>query len=41
MNITRDLPLNQAVPVTVRVPPSGELAFTCGMDMYRGAVVVQ
>lgn len=41
MNINRDLPLNQPVAVTVRVPASRELAFTCGMDMYRGAVVVQ
>lgn len=41
LNINRDLPLNQAVAVTVRVPASGQLAFTCGMDMYRGSVVVQ
>jgi plastocyanin domain-containing protein len=41
LNITRDLPLNQSVAVQVRVPPSGQLGFTCGMDMYRGSVVVQ
>lgn len=41
LNIERDLPLNQAVTVAVHVPASGELSFTCGMGMYRGAVVVQ
>ncbi len=41
LNINRDLPLNQPVAVAVRVPASGELGFTCGMDMYRGAVVIQ
>lgn len=41
LNIQRDLPLNQAVAVAVRVPANGQLGFTCGMDMYRGAVVVQ
>ena len=40
LNITRDLPLNQSVAVQVHVPPSGQLGFTCGMDMYRGSVVV-
>lgn len=41
LNIERDLPLNQAVAVAVHVPANGELSFTCGMGMYRGAVVVQ
>ena len=40
-NLERDLPVGQAVEVAVTVPPSGELAFTCGMNMYRGSVVVQ
>ncbi|MFL5377374.1 MAG: cupredoxin domain-containing protein [Myxococcales bacterium] len=34
------LPLNQAVDVKVNVPKSGELAFACPMDMYRGAIQV-
>ena len=34
------LPLNQAVDVKVKVPKSGELAFACPMDMYRGAIKV-
>jgi plastocyanin domain-containing protein len=41
MNLQRDLPLNTAVPITVTVPASGALAFTCGMNMYRGSVVVR
>jgi plastocyanin domain-containing protein len=40
LNIQRDLPLNQPVEVTV-TPTSGRLAFTCGMNMYRGSVVAQ
>ena len=36
-----ELPLDTPVDVAVTVPPSGELAFACGMDMYRGAVVAQ
>jgi membrane fusion protein, heavy metal efflux system len=40
-NIRRALPLNQ--PVTIEFTPktSGEIAFTCGMNMLKGAVVVQ
>lgn len=41
LNLRRDLPLNQPVEVAVNVPASGELRFTCGMNMYRGAVVAQ
>src|SRR4051794_5299357 len=41
LNLRRDLPLNQPVVVTVNAPASGRVAFTCGMGMYRGAVVVQ
>jgi plastocyanin domain-containing protein len=34
------LPLNSAVDVKVKVPASGELAFACPMDMYRGSIKV-
>ena len=34
------LPLNSPVDVKVKVPASGELAFACPMDMYRGAIKV-
>jgi plastocyanin domain-containing protein len=41
LNIKKDLPLNQPVPVDLTMPASGKVAFTCGMDMYRGAVVAE
>src|SRR5438067_3066510 len=34
------LPLNAPVDVKVTAPPSGQLAFACPMNMYRGAIVV-
>jgi plastocyanin domain-containing protein len=34
------LPLNAPVDVKVTAPASGELAFACPMNMYRGAIVV-
>ena len=41
LNIRKDLPLNTAVPVDFTMPASGSVAFTCGMNMLRGSVVVQ
>ena len=40
LKIERDLPLNVAVPVDFDMPSSGKIAFTCGMDMYDGALLV-
>lgn len=40
-DIRRDLPLNEAVEVTFTPTAAGRLRFTCGMDMYDGAIVVQ
>ncbi len=34
------LPLGAPIDVKVTPPPSGQLAFACPMNMYRGAVVV-
>jgi plastocyanin domain-containing protein len=34
------LPLDKAIDVRLRSPKSGQVRFACGMDMYRGAVVV-
>ena len=34
------LPLDKPVDVKVKVPASGEIAFACPMDMYRGAIKV-
>ena len=40
LDIRRPLPLNQ--PVTIEFTPSGgEIAFTCGMHMLHGSIVVQ
>ena len=39
--IKKDLPLNQPVAVDLTMPASGKLAFSCGMDMYRGAVIAE
>jgi hypothetical protein len=41
LNIRRELPVGQTVVVELTPQASGELAFTCGMNMYRGALVVQ
>jgi plastocyanin domain-containing protein len=35
------LPLHTAVEIPVTAPASGELAFACGMDMFRGAILVE
>ena len=41
LDIKKDLPLNEPVAVDVTMPASGKLAFTCGMDMYKGALVAE
>lgn len=41
LDLRRDLPLAEPVAVDVTAPATGRLGFTCGMDMYRGAVVVR
>ena len=41
LDIKKDLPLNQPVAVDVTMPASGKVAFTCGMDMYRGSIVAE
>lgn len=39
--LRKDLPLKQPVAVDLTMPTSGKLTFSCGMDMYQGAVVVE
>ena len=41
LGITRNLPVGK--PVTIKFTPeqSGNIAFTCGMGMYKGKIVVQ
>lgn len=41
LNITRDLPVGKNVTVKFTPDQSGEIAFTCGMGMYKGKIVVQ
>ena len=36
-----DLPLNKPVEVALTGPQSGELTFSCGMDMFHGTVIAQ
>jgi plastocyanin domain-containing protein len=41
LGVTKDLPLDQAVEVTVTPKKAGDLGFACGMDMVTGKLVVQ
>jgi plastocyanin domain-containing protein len=41
LNIRKEIPVNQVVSVDLNPTEAGELKFTCGMDMMKGAVVVQ
>lgn len=34
-----DLPMNKPVEIAVTVPQTGEVTFTCGMDMFTGSIV--
>jgi len=38
--IRRELPLNQAVIVSFTPRKTGEFAFTCGMNMHRGKLII-
>jgi hypothetical protein len=40
LSISRELPLNNAVELSIRYDEPGEYAFTCQIGMYRGHVVV-
>ncbi|MFN2444351.1 MAG: efflux RND transporter periplasmic adaptor subunit [Vicinamibacterales bacterium] len=41
LNIRRELPLNEPVPIEFTPDKAGQIAFACGMNMLRGTVVVQ
>jgi hypothetical protein len=41
LGISRDLPLNQAVSVELPPLAAGTYRFTCGMGMYKGAVLAK
>ncbi len=40
LSVSRELPLNKPVDLSIRYDEPGEYAFTCQMGMYRGHVVV-
>lgn len=40
LNIRRALPLNEAVQIEFTPANAGELAFTCGMNMLKGVIVI-
>ena len=39
LHLKYELPLNQPVAIDLTMPDKGELAFACGMDMYKGSIV--
>lgn len=41
LKIKRTLPVGTPVPVEITMPASGQVAFTCGMAMYKGQVVAR
>jgi plastocyanin domain-containing protein len=41
LNLRRDLPLNTPVVIEFTPPRSGEIAFACGMNMFKGAIVIE
>jgi RND family efflux transporter MFP subunit len=41
LNVKRPLPLNQPVAIDVTAPQPGDIAFACGMNMWKGVVVVR
>lgn len=40
LHFETDLPLNTPQTVTVPTDQAGEFVFSCGMDMFRGKVVI-
>lgn len=41
LKIRKELPAGQTTEIAITTPASGELGFACGMDMYRGKLVVK
>jgi plastocyanin domain-containing protein len=40
LNLKKDLPLNQPVTIDLPAQPAGTIAYACGMDMVKGALIV-
>ena len=41
LNLRRALPLNQPVAIEFTPSKAGEVAFACGMNMFKGAIIVR
>lgn len=41
LNIKRELPVGEAVVIDVPTEQAGEITFACGMNMYRGKVLIR
>jgi membrane fusion protein, heavy metal efflux system len=41
LNLRRELPLNQPVEIAVTPQKTGEIQFVCGVNMLRGAIVIE
>ncbi len=41
IGLRRQLPLNKPVDIDLPAQPAGEIAFECGMKMFKGAIIVQ
>jgi plastocyanin domain-containing protein len=41
LNITKKLPVGEVVTVDIPTDREGVITFTCGMNMYKGQIVVQ
>jgi plastocyanin domain-containing protein len=39
--VEKKLPLNEVVPVDVKFSKTGKISYACGMNMYKGVIVVQ
>jgi plastocyanin domain-containing protein len=40
LKLERDLPVGEKVLIEITAEKSGEIKFTCGMDMFRGRLLV-
>lgn len=41
LGIEKELPVGETVAIEITTPASGEVGFACGMNMYKGKVVVR